>query len=67
MQGITKKKTESIYEISLDAMKDMIADKLEVHPANINIRYVIEEVGADPMDQYPGSDEVTKIAVTVNE
>jgi hypothetical protein len=67
MQGITKEKREATYIISLDAMKEMIADKLETHPDNVRVTYVIEEVDEDPLDRYPGHREVTKIKVIVDE
>ncbi len=54
------------YEISLDGMKNIIARYLGIHPEKITIKYKIEEVGGDPMDRFPGIDEVTKIIVTVD-
>lgn len=65
MNGIKKIDAYENYEFSLDVIKDMIADKLETHPDNITVTYVIEEVDCDPMDRFPGHDEVTKIRVKV--
>lgn len=53
------------YEIAPDAVKQLIAKDLIVPPETIDVHYVIQEVGGDPLDRYPGTPTVTKIRVTV--
>ena len=63
--GISLKTSQTTYECTLEAIKDMIADRLDVDVKNVTVDYVIQEVGGDPLDRYPGRNEVTKICVTV--
>jgi hypothetical protein len=65
MAGILKSSQET-YEFGLDQMKELIAADLQVHVDCVTVRYVIQEVGGDPMDRFPGRDQVTKIEVTVD-
>lgn len=65
MAGILKSSVET-YEFGLDQMKELIAADLQVDSACVEVRYVIQEVGGDPMDRFPGTKQVTKIEVTVN-
>lgn len=65
MSGVLKT-TVSTYEFDLDAMKALIAADLNVAQSTINVEYVIQEVGGDPMDRFPGHKQVTKVKVTVN-
>lgn len=30
----------------------------------VSVRYVIQEVGGDPLDRFPGTNQVTKIEIT---
>lgn len=53
------------YEVSPDAIKQLIAADLNVKVEQLNVHFVIEEVGGDPMDRFRGTDTVTKIRVTV--
>lgn len=64
--AILKSKTTR-YEFSLDEMKKLIAQDMKVPVEAIHVNYVIQEVGGDPMDRYPGIDTVTKIEVIVDE
>lgn len=64
MSGILKSNV-STYEFSLDQMKVLIAKDLEVSEQMIDVEYVKREVGADPMDRFPGHLEVVSIRVTV--
>lgn len=64
--AILKSKTTR-YEFSLDEMKKLIAQDMKVPVEAIHVNYVIQEVGGDPMDRYPGIKEVTKIEVIVDE
>ncbi len=59
------KTTLTTYEFDLDSMKALIAKDLDVHPQLVEVTYVIQEVGADPMDRFPGTKQVTKIRVTL--
>jgi hypothetical protein len=34
---------------------------------NVTVKFVIEEVGGDIMDRYPGHDEVTKVRIQIDE
>ena len=54
------------YEFNLDAIKNMIASDLGVEVEKITVSYVIQQIGTDPMDRYPGKHQVTKIRVTVD-
>ncbi len=64
MAGILKSKV-STFEYDLRSMESLIAADLNVPVNTINVTYVIEEVGGDPMDRFRGRDEVTKIRVTI--
>ena len=64
--AILKSKTTR-YEFSLDELKKLIAQDMKVPVEAIHVNYVIQEVGGDPMDRYPGIKEVTKIEVIVDE
>ena len=55
------------YDVSLNAVRDLIAKDLGVKVEAVSVRYVIEEVGGDPMDRFPGHNEVTKLEVTVKQ
>ena len=65
MAGILKSKI-STYECSLDDMRSLIAQDLGVPTDRITVTYVIEEVGGDPMDRFPGAKSVTKVRVAVD-
>lgn len=62
----TKKSSQSTYECTLGDAKEMFAEKLGVDVSTISVHYVIEEVDADPLDRFPGRNDVTKIRITVN-
>ena len=53
------------YSFTLDDIKGLIAEKLQVPLQYVSVHYMIQEVGADPMDRFPGTKEVTEINVTV--
>ena len=48
-------------------MKALIAADLEVDADKVEIKYVIQNVGADSLDRSPGWPAVTKIQVTVSQ
>ena len=64
---INKEVTEHRYTVMPDAIKALIAQDLKVPVECVKIHFVIEEVGCDPLDRFPGRDEVTKVQVTVTE
>jgi hypothetical protein len=66
MAGILKSKVLT-YEFGLDEMKALIAEDLKVNADRIDVTYVIQEVGGDPMDRFPGHNQVTKVRVTVKD
>jgi hypothetical protein len=55
------------YEFGLDEMKALIASDLKVHVDRVSVEYVIQEVGGDPMDRFPGHKQVTGVRVTVKD
>jgi len=55
----------TVYEFTPDDLKELITNDLYEDVANVTVEYVIQEVGGDPMDRYPGTKQVTKIRVTV--
>lgn len=57
------KKTE--YTFTPDDIKNLIAENLKVPESSVHVHFRIQEVGADPMDRFPGTNEVTEINVTV--
>jgi hypothetical protein len=59
------KSVHTTYEFSPEEMKFLIAADLKVSPERVSVQYVITEVGGDPLDRYRGTDQVTKIRVTV--
>ena len=63
--SIVLKSNVTKYEVSLDAVQDLIAKDLGVQKDLVSVRYVIEEVGGDPLDRYRGTDQVTRLEVTV--
>jgi hypothetical protein len=66
MAGILKSKVLT-YEFGLDEMKALIAADLKVHVDRVDVTYVIQEVGGDHMDRFRGTDQVTKVRVTVKD
>ena len=57
----------SEYTIPLDGIKELIASDMKLPVEAISIHYVIQEVGGDFMDRFPGTPTVTCIKVTVDE
>lgn len=52
------------YDVTLEQMKNLIARDLNVSSDDITVNYVVEEIGGDFMDRFPGTKQVTKIKVT---
>lgn len=63
MPGVLKS-TVSTYEFTLEQLRKLIADDLDCAAVSIDVEYVIQEVGGDPMDRFPGHKKVTGIRVT---
>lgn len=63
---VMKAKTAT-YEFDLNEIKELIAADLDVPESAVSVEYVIQEVGGDPMDRYPGTKQVTKVRVTVDQ
>lgn len=63
MPGLLKSNV-STFEFSLEQMKQLISVDLGCSPTSLDVEFVIEEVGGDPMDRYPGTKKVTKVRVT---
>jgi hypothetical protein len=53
------------YAYSLDEVRKLIASDIDVPGEFVTVEYVIREVGGDPMDRYPGTNEVIEVKVTV--
>ena len=63
MPGILQS-TVSTYEFTLDQMKALVAADLDCKVEDIDVEYVIREVGGDPLDRFPGHKQVTSVRVT---
>jgi hypothetical protein len=61
---LTSKTTE--YEFEPKEIAMLIADNLRAPVEKIQVNFVIQEVGGDPLDRYPGTPTVTKVRVTVD-
>lgn len=64
--SILKESTRTL-EYKPEEMKKLIAQDLEVDPSRIDVKYVLTEVGGDPLDRFPGHKEVTSTRVIVKE
>lgn len=65
MSIIQQTTTVRNYEVSLDAMKQLIANDLGVPADELNVTYVEGNVGlGDPMDRYPAPRGIVGIRVT---
>jgi hypothetical protein len=56
-------KTTTTVEYPIDEFNALIKDKL-FKGKDVTIYYVIQEVGGDYLDRYPGTKEVTKVKIT---
>lgn len=65
-QPVMKPRTTT-FSYNPDEIKKLIADDLDVDPEHIEVKYVIQEVGADVLDRFPGTKQVTSVRVTVEE
>jgi hypothetical protein len=57
-------KTTTTIEYPVDEFKSMVAKLMFNGKCNIKVEFVIQEVGGDPLDRFPGHDEVTKVRVS---
>lgn len=62
--GVLKSRV-STYEFSLVDIKQLICTDLNVSANSVTVDYIIQEVGGDPMDRFPGHKQVTGVRVTV--
>lgn len=61
---ITAKATT--YEFSLEDIKNLITESLSLKQGEkASVDFVIEEVGGDPLDRFPGTKQVTKVRVKI--
>jgi hypothetical protein len=65
-KGITLNAKQVTYDVELETIREIIAEKLEVPPKQVTVKYIIQEVGGDYLDRSPGTPQVTKIQVVVN-
>lgn len=61
-----KKTTNVTIEYPVSEFGDLIKEKI-FGPNCTNVKFVLGEVGADPMDRFPGRKEVTSVLVEFNE
>lgn len=65
MSIIQQTTTVKKFEVSLDTMKQLIANDLEVPVDEITVTYVEGNVGpGDPRDSYPAPRDIVSIRVT---
>lgn len=65
MASGTLDSTVSTYNFSLEALKELIAADLDVDAEDLQVEYIIQEVGGDPLGSYNGRNQVTKVRVTL--
>ncbi len=54
------------YEFTPQEIKQLIIDALELNESDTaTVNFVIEEIGGDPLDRFPGYNDVTGIQVSV--
>lgn len=56
-------KTTTTVEYSVEEMKQLIASKF-FPGKQVDINFVIQEVGGDPLDRFPGHNEVTSVRIS---
>ncbi len=56
-------KTTTVVDYSIDDFKAIVADKI-FEGRDVTIDFVIQEVGGDPMDRFPGHKTVTRVRVS---
>jgi hypothetical protein len=60
---MAKMKTTTTVEYPVEELKQLIASKLFAGK-EIDIKFVIQEVGGDPLDRFSGHNEVTSVRIT---
>lgn len=61
---LKKAVTTHTYSISTETMKAMIASDLGIDSSEINVQYVLGDIGlGDPMDRYPAPRGVVEVKV----
>ncbi len=56
-------KTTTVVDYPVDDFKAIVADKI-FEGRDVTIDFVIQEVGGDPMDRFPGHKTVTRVRVS---
>jgi hypothetical protein len=57
-------KTTTTVEYPVGEFKSMVAELMFAGKRNIKVEFLIQEVGGDPLDRFPGHNEVTKVRVS---
>jgi hypothetical protein len=63
---MAKVKTTTTVEFPVGDFNRLLAEKL-FPGKKIDVKFLIEEVGGDPMDRFPGCNEVTGVRITFDE
>jgi hypothetical protein len=56
-------KTTTVVDYPVDEFKSLLKEKI-FEGKEVKVEFVIQEVGADPMDRFPGHNEVTRVRVS---
>lgn len=56
-------KTTTVVEYPVDEFKSLLKERV-FGGKEIAVEFVIQEVGGDPMDRFPGHDTVTRVRVS---
>lgn len=59
-------KTTTVVDYPISEFRALIREKI-FEGREIQVDFIIQEVGGDPMDRYPGRDEVTRVRVSFSE
>lgn len=58
--------TSTIYEFLPEQINELLGKAIGAPiGSTVAVEYVIQKVGGDPMDRYPGTDAITKVRITV--
>lgn len=58
-------KTTTTVEYPIEEFKTLLQDKLFVRK-DVKIEFVVQKVGADPLDRHPGHNAVTSVKISFN-
>lgn len=62
---MTAIKTTTVVDYPVDEFNSLLKEKI-FEGKDIKVEFVIKEVFADPMDRFPGHNEVTRVRVSFN-